>query len=77
VNPQSFRHSVATSVGKDNAENSLMAMDLLDHASFATTERYYIVAQAEEAHRHLEQLLEARRRASAHRRKLAKQKSGK
>ena len=65
MDPQSFRHCLATTLGKDGPEAALMGMDLLDHANFATTERYYIAAQAEAAHQHYEKLLEARRKASA------------
>ena len=68
MDPQSFRICLATTLGKDDPEAALMGMPLLDHADFATTERYYIAAQAEAAHRHYEALLEARQEPSARRR---------
>jgi len=68
MDPQSFRICLATTLGKDDPEAALMGMPLLDHADFATTERYYIAAQAEAAHRRYEALLEARQEPSARRR---------
>ncbi len=53
-----FRECVATSIAIHNPDKVRIAQQLLGHASFATTEAYYILAQTlEAADRYQETLL--------------------
>lgn len=61
MDPHSFRHCLATTLSQDNPEAAWMGMYLLDHADFATTERYYIAALAAAAQGHYQALLDALR----------------
>ena len=46
-----FRHALATHIAINDPASVHMAMAILDHGSFATTDRYYIMAQGLEASR--------------------------
>ncbi|MDB5413675.1 MAG: hypothetical protein JWR10_2010 [Rubritepida sp.] len=64
VNPQLFRDCAVTSVAEGDPEHIRMGMHLLRHANFTTTERYYIVARNEVGQKHLQAIIDKRRRAS-------------
>ena len=49
VNPHLFRDAAATTIALDRPEQVRMAARLLGHRSFATTERFYNLARANEA----------------------------
>lgn len=61
VNLQRFRRAAATLWSVRDPANARGAKDLLGHASFATTEKYYIMAQSRLAGRALERAIAARR----------------
>jgi len=61
MHPHAFRHSAATSMARVDPANAYVAMDVLDHADIATTQRHYIAAKSERSHEHVEDLLEDRR----------------
>ena len=46
-----FRHALATHIAINDPASVHMAMAILGHGSFATTDRYYIMAQGLEASR--------------------------
>jgi integrase len=51
INPHLFRDAAATTMAIADPANVRLAAPLLGHRTFATTERYYRRARAEEAHR--------------------------
>jgi integrase len=61
VNPHLFRDCAASFLGDVDPEQVRLAAPLLGHASFATTERHYILANARQALRQHQEALEARR----------------
>ena len=46
INPHLFRDCVATAIMIEDPEHAHIAAIVLGHASLATTERYYVQAQA-------------------------------
>jgi integrase len=50
INPHLFRDAAATTMAIADPANVCLAAPLLGHRSFATTERYYRQARAQEAH---------------------------
>jgi integrase/recombinase XerD len=66
VNPHLFRDCAASFLGDVDPEQVRLAAPLLGHASFATTERHYILANARQALRQHQEALEMRRSASGH-----------
>ncbi|RVT89280.1 hypothetical protein EOD42_25485 [Rhodovarius crocodyli] len=63
MHPHAFRHSAATSMARVDPAHAYVAMDVLDHADIATTQRHYIAAKGERSHEHVEALIEERREA--------------
>jgi integrase len=61
VNPHLFRDCAASFLGDVDPEQVRLAAPLLGHASFATTERHYILANARQALRQHHEALETRR----------------
>ncbi|OAN49407.1 hypothetical protein A6A04_19465 [Paramagnetospirillum marisnigri] len=53
--PHLFRDCAATSMAVESPENVRLAAGLLGHNTFATTERYYILAQMLQAGRHYQE----------------------
>lgn len=64
VNPHAFRHSVATTYALELPERAMEAAYILSHASFATTERYYLLGRRAQAVRVAHATLLSARRAS-------------
>ncbi|MBO1081821.1 tyrosine-type recombinase/integrase [Roseomonas haemaphysalidis] len=62
VNPHLFRDCAASFLGEVDPEHVRMAAPLLGHASYATTERHYILAQSRTALTQYQALLESLRR---------------
>jgi integrase/recombinase XerD len=61
VNPHRFRRAAATFWSTQDPGNVRGVKDLLGHASFSTTEKYYIMAQSRVAGRALARAIEAKR----------------
>lgn len=61
VSPHRFRHAAGTFCSVHDPANVRVAKDLLGHASFSTTQRYYISAQSRIAGRALQSVLRVRR----------------
>jgi site-specific recombinase XerD len=61
VSPHRFRHGAATFLAERDPANVRMAMDLLSHASFSTTDKYYLMAQSRLAGRALARAIAQRR----------------
>jgi site-specific recombinase XerD len=57
-----FRHSLATSIAIERPEQVRMAMPLLGHRQFSTTDRYYITGQSLAASRAHNSLIEGLKR---------------
>ena len=51
INPHLFRDAAATTMAIADPANVRLAAPLLGHRTFATTEKYYRQARAQEAHR--------------------------
>jgi integrase len=62
VNPHRFRHAAATLLSIHDPANVRCAKDLLGHASFATTEAHYIMAQSRMAGRVVARIVDALRK---------------
>jgi integrase/recombinase XerD len=62
VNPHLFRDVAATTVSLEDPAHVRMAAQLLGHATFATTERYYRMSRSVEAARAYHCVLAKRRR---------------
>jgi integrase len=69
--PPLFRDCAVTELVDCAPEEIGIALDLLGHANLATTQTYYIQAQGMTAHRRIQELITARRRAAAPRTDLA------
>ena len=65
VNLHRFRRAAATLWSIRDPANVRAVKDLLGHASFATTEKEYIMAQSRLAGRALAQVIDARRKSAA------------
>jgi integrase len=65
VNPHRFRRAAATFWSSRDPANVRGVKDLLGHASFSTTETYYIMAQSRVAGRALARAIEGRRKRAA------------
>ncbi|RKK04659.1 tyrosine-type recombinase/integrase, partial [Teichococcus wenyumeiae] len=63
VNAHLFRDCVATTMALEDPDHVRATAQLLGHAGFETTERYYIVAQAHQAQRQHHDVIAARRKA--------------
>lgn len=63
--PHLFRDCAVTELVDCAPEEIRIAPDLLGHADLGTTRRYYIQAQGMTAHRRIQELIAARRRAAA------------
>ena len=61
VNPHRFRHAAATLWSIRDPVNVRGVKDLLGHASFGTTEKYYIMAQSRIAGRALARAIGSKR----------------
>jgi integrase len=62
INPHRFRHAAATLWSVQDPANVRGAKDLLGHASFATTEKFYIMTHSRVAGRALARAIGARRK---------------
>jgi integrase/recombinase XerD len=62
VNLHRFRHAAATFWSSNDPKNVRGAKDLLGHASFGTTEKYYVMAQSRLAGRALAQAIGSARK---------------
>jgi integrase len=62
VNPHLFRDCAATSLAEENPDHVRFAADLLGHRSFATTQRFYIVAGQRRALRSYQAVIARHRR---------------
>ena len=63
--PHLFRDCAVTELVDCAPEEIGIAPDLLDHADLGTTRKHYIQAQGMTAHRRVQELIAARRRAAA------------
>jgi integrase len=69
VNAHLFRDCVATSVATEDPDHVRISAQLLGHASFRTTERHYVLANAQIAtQRYHDQVLSIRAAARQNRR---------
>jgi integrase len=68
VNPHRFRRAAATLWSSRDPANVRGAKDLLGHASFSTTEKYYIMAQSRGAGRALARVIDGKRKQAMPRR---------
>jgi integrase/recombinase XerD len=68
--PHLFRDCAVTELVDCAPEEIGIAPDLLGHAGLQTTQKHYIQAQGMTAHRRIQELIAARRRAASGRRRL-------
>ena len=61
VNLHLFRDCASSTIATRDPEQVLVARDLLGHASFSTTERFYIQARQIDASRRYQSILQADR----------------
>jgi integrase/recombinase XerD len=67
--PHLFRHCAVTELVDFAPDEIAFAPDLLGHADLETTQKYYIQAQGMTAHRLIQEVIAARRRAALERRR--------